>query len=557
MTNLTTPSADSSDNPNPPAPLTFTIGARTDTGMQRSANEDAVAIFDAPGANSAFIVADGMGGLRSGDIASQEAIRVVEETVRTRMAQPEAWQDPLGVLSECFVRANDAVNALGNPGASDPEEETRDHTSPSPSNALAGTTCIVGLVRGNSLYMGHVGDSRVYLFRDGSLIRLTEDHSFVADRVRAGDMTEAEARSSKFRNMITRAVGIEETIHPDLREEILRPGDTLIACSDGLTTMMEDEEIAALLASRAVTRLSPERAASALVDAANKKGGSDNITVVLLRAHVPGQEDALAAPTSPQSSGSPVRTGARPLAADPRPLQAERPGAVPQSAAPAVSRSSSSSSERSGQRRRSSGPSPFLWPLAIIGLAAVVGLGGLTASQSLRTRIANSLAPVHERLSDGLPVDFANLQYERPMRYGPEALNILARGDMLEYSGSGLCFAASVSGKVTRYSPKDGTLTAIKTLPPLPENHKPSLLYTATDAAGNLYISDPRKKSIEKIGPDGKPLLSMKGLLGPESIAVDEKGNIYVVDFGQIKILKAVNPGKAASPKPGSAAKPN
>ena len=501
-------------------PTTFTIGARTDKGMQRSANEDAVSLLEVPGADAAFIVADGMGGLRAGDVASNEAVRLVEQTLKERLASPEAWEDPFVVLSEAFVLANNAVNGLAKPGAPEPDEETRDSAKPVPGNALMGTTCVVGLVRGTELYLAHVGDSRAYLYRDGVLHRLTHDHSFVADRVRAGDMTENEARSSRFRNMITRAIGIEPTVSPDFRQETLQPGDAVIACSDGLTTMMEDDEIESLLGSRSVARLSPERAASALVDAANKKGGSDNITVALLRAHEPGQETAVAAPTSPPSS-SVAKT---PVAAS---------AVVEKEREPAAVRPRRSS----GERRR--GASPFTILLALVGMLAVIAAGAVAASPDLRVRLARLLVP-KPTPSAGLAVDFTNLGYEKPEKFGPD---ILARGDLLSYSpGAGLFFVAEVSGKVANLSQAGEAVNVIENLTPAPPPPLPTpdtRLFFASDPAGNLYFSYTKRKVIEKKTPDGRLLLRLTGLDRPEAITVDEAGNLYVVDFSQIKILRA------------------
>jgi serine/threonine protein phosphatase PrpC len=499
------------------SPLTFTIGARTDKGMQRSANEDAVALLEIPGADAAFIVADGMGGLRAGDVASNEAVRVVELVLKERLAAIEAWEDPFIVLSEAFVQANDAVNSLAKPTVVESDDDTQNPASPAPSNALMGTTCVVGLVRGTELYLAHVGDSRAYLYREGNLSRLTHDHSFVADRVRAGDMTEAEARSSRFRNMITRAIGIEPTVSPDFRQETLLPGDAVITCSDGLTTMMEDEEIESLLASRSVVRLSPERAASALVDAANKKGGSDNITVVLLRAHEPGQETALAAPTSstPRTSNTPAATEVRdraPIAAKPR---------------------QNGSNGNRGRR----GASPFTILLAGVGLLAVLAAGTIAASPDLRTRAANLLAP---KPAAEMPVDFTNLGYEKPEKFGPD---MLARGDLLTYSpGAGLYFVAAVSGKVASIGLNGEAVNVVENLTPAPPPVSPppdTRLFVATDPEGNIYLSYTKRKVIEKKTPEGKLLLRLTGLDQPEAIAVNESGDLYVVDFNQIKVFRA------------------
>ncbi|MBC8101685.1 MAG: protein phosphatase 2C domain-containing protein [Cytophagales bacterium] len=513
--------------------LTYSVGSRTDKGMQRSANEDAVALLDVPGADAAFVVADGMGGLRAGDVASNEAVRVVRETLADRFAAADAWEDPFVPLSEAFTLANDAVNGLAKPAVpvSAPEEETRDSAAPVPGNALMGTTCVVGLVRETTLYLAHVGDSRAYLYREGALSRLTEDHSFVADRVRAGDMTETEARSSRFRNMITRAIGIEPTVAPDFRQERLLPGDAIILCSDGLTTMMDDDEIETMLGTRTVARLAPERAASALVDAANKKGGSDNITVVLLRAHEPGQETAIAAPTSPPAA-SPAKS-----ALSPPPARKDIPAEMPL--------------RRSASPR---GASPLLGLFALLGALSVVAAGALAASPELRDRLAGLLSAKTAR-AGGMPVDFTNLGYTAPEKF---AANLLARGDMLSYSrGTGLFFVADTSGKVAYLSQAGEAVKSVATLAPKGTTSIPDTqVFMTTDPHGNVYLSYTRRKVIEKKTPEGKLLLTLSGFEQPEAITLDEQGNLYVVDFNQIKVLKAKPNSLAAQKRTAPAAKP-
>ena len=244
------------------AGLTYAVAGKTDKGVQRSTNEDAYALLEIPGFDQAFVVADGMGGLQAGEVASGEAVRVIGESLK---ASPNAASAPLAALHEALTRANDAVFALTQGLRSDGSAEEEPTQRPGPSArppqgaAIMGTTAVVGLVRGGTLYLCHAGDSRAYLFRAGELIPLTEDHSFVAERVRAGDMTEAEARVSRFRNMITRAVGIDAQIQPDVREEPLQAGDLVLVCTDGLTTMVEDEEIRQMLAAPALARSAPER----------------------------------------------------------------------------------------------------------------------------------------------------------------------------------------------------------------------------------------------------------------------------------------------------------
>jgi protein phosphatase len=144
-----------------------------------------------------------------------------------------------------------------------------------------GTTVVAGLLNEKILSLAHVGDSRAYLFRDGDLVRLTDDHSWVHEQVAAGILTEEEAKTHPLKNVVTRALGGGPSVSPDLREMEFRKGDGFLFCSDGLTTMLSDEEIKDSVAASADK--DAEGLCQGLVDLANEKGGVDNITVVFVR----------------------------------------------------------------------------------------------------------------------------------------------------------------------------------------------------------------------------------------------------------------------------------
>jgi protein phosphatase len=230
--------------------------------------------------------------MRAGDLASREAVRVVRESLEQALRSSGA--DPRAALDGAIRQANDVVYALarGAKPQAPPDEapteslaggdtgEAGELIEASAAPGMMGTTCVAGVVQGDQLFLAHVGDSRAYLLRAGRLQRLTRDHSFVEERVRAGDLTEDEARRSRFRNMITRAVGIEAAIEPEVRAETLAPGDTLLVCTDGLTTMLSDVEIEAVLGKRKGDAV--EAASRALIDQANQRGGTDNISLVLV-----------------------------------------------------------------------------------------------------------------------------------------------------------------------------------------------------------------------------------------------------------------------------------
>lgn len=233
----------------------------TDTGRQRRANEDAF-LARAP----LFAVADGMGGAQAGEVASATAIEVLSGG----LGEGESVEQR---LSESVRHANSQIHALS---VADDER------------AGMGTTVTAAYIGENNVTLVHVGDSRCYRWRDGALVRLTDDHSLVEEMVRQGQLTEEQALNHPQRSIITRALGPESVVEPDTQTVGARDGDLLLLCSDGLSTMISDEQIANVLAHdeplKATTR--------ALVAAANEAGGRDNITVVLMRLEVLGDADA-------------------------------------------------------------------------------------------------------------------------------------------------------------------------------------------------------------------------------------------------------------------------
>ncbi len=226
---------------------------RTDTGRQRNANEDS--FFTRP---PVFVVADGMGGAQAGEVASKAAAEA--------FAAELASAPPERLLRETIEGANRSIH---------------DHARDDPGLAGMGTTITAAIVdpEAEEVAIGHVGDSRAYRFRNGKLERLTRDHSLVEEMRRKGQLTEAQAEDHPQRSIITRALGPEPEVEVDLQTVPAQPGDVFLICSDGLTTMLDDDQIARLL-SRAS---SMQAAVRALVDEANRAGGRDNITVVLFR----------------------------------------------------------------------------------------------------------------------------------------------------------------------------------------------------------------------------------------------------------------------------------
>lgn len=241
---------------------------RTDTGRQREANEDSY-FARAP----VFAVADGMGGAQAGEVASRIAVEAFEPELADGAA-------PEGYLRETAQRANREIFELA-------QGDT--------SRSGMGTTLTAAVVAGDEVSFGHVGDSRAYLFRNGELSQLTNDHSLVEELRRQGKLTRDQAAEHPQRSVITRALGPEPDVAVDTMTVRGRSGDVFVLCSDGLTTMLSDDEVTATLAAHSDL----DEAARRLVRAANDRGGRDNITVVLFRLEDPergedhsGEEDA-------------------------------------------------------------------------------------------------------------------------------------------------------------------------------------------------------------------------------------------------------------------------
>jgi protein phosphatase len=224
----------------------------TDTGRRRRRNEDAF-VCEPP----LFAIADGMGGAQAGELASRLAAAAIEEA---GAAAGDA---------EAVARAVRAANA-----------RIFERSLSDPAVAGMGTTATVAVVdeHAGTLTLAHVGDSRGYRYRDGVLEQLTTDHSLVAELVRTGRLTEAEAAVHPHRSVITRALGTEAEVEVDTRTLELASGDIVLLCSDGLSAMVRDDEIARLLGE---SELDPYQAAETLVRAANAAGGEDNVTVVV------------------------------------------------------------------------------------------------------------------------------------------------------------------------------------------------------------------------------------------------------------------------------------
>ena len=299
--------------------------AVTDTGRQRRANEDSL-LTRSP----LFVVADGMGGAQAGEVASRIAVESFQGGLPDAAA-PEAE------LAELARAANSRIHELSHSNAE---------------QAGMGTTLTAVYVGEQEVAIAHVGDSRAYCLRDGSLLRLTDDHSLVDELLRQGRLTPEEAVEHPQRSVITRALGPEGTVEVDTRSFRALAGDVYLLCSDGLTTMLAEPEIEALLLANPSLR----DAGEALIAAANAAGGRDNITVVLLRL----EEVQLAGAAHEQEHATLTDTPAVTL---PTATRRPRPAQEPAGPDPAAQ-------GRSRRRRRRARAGAVLLALAAVLLAA-------------------------------------------------------------------------------------------------------------------------------------------------------------------------------------------
>jgi serine/threonine protein phosphatase PrpC len=247
--------------------LTLEVAGRTDVGRVRPSNEDNFGFDQQLGI---FVVCDGMGGHAAGEVASQIAVDSILTYFRERTPRPEdnavLADAPVGarLLAEAVKKANDAILEYA---------EAHKNTSG------MGTTLVAARFSNGVCSIAHVGDSRIYLFREGQLLQLTEDHSLVMEQVRRGMLTLEEAKHSSVQNIITRALGTEESTLPDLGEFPAQDGDVLLMTTDGVLRHVADQEMCTIL----LQLPSLEAACQTLIDAANEGGGEDNATCVLVR----------------------------------------------------------------------------------------------------------------------------------------------------------------------------------------------------------------------------------------------------------------------------------
>jgi Serine/threonine protein phosphatase len=238
--------------------------ARTDKGSVRELNEDYCNVISGyPGIPDAFIIADGMGGHNSGEIASKAAVDCITNAI---LETPELFSennDAADAIRKLMLTANDTVYKKSLEGSG---------------NFGMGTTLILAVIIGKTMYIGHVGDSRLYHIKKDSMTQITTDHSYIEELIRNGSLTREEGAKHPKKNIITRAIGCFEEIEVDTYICELEADDYFVMCTDGLTNMLEDEEI-----KRTVVGNTTSKACEELVFKALKNGGEDNVTVIVIK----------------------------------------------------------------------------------------------------------------------------------------------------------------------------------------------------------------------------------------------------------------------------------
>ena len=255
--------------------MSFEFFQMVDTGRARSNNEDSVAIDEPHGL---AVLADGMGGYNAGEVASGMATSFIKGELGRWLHEAAEVATDAEVRRAMDICVDNANRAIFNAANANPQY------------AGMGTTLVVGVFREGQLRLGHVGDSRAYRFRAGQLEQITRDHSLLQEQIDAGLITPEQAAFSANKNLVTRAVGVEDTVLLETHAHDLLPGDMFLMCSDGLSDMLDDATMAQLLQSHDALA----DAGQALVNAANDAGGKDNISLILVR--VAGSPSSAARP---------------------------------------------------------------------------------------------------------------------------------------------------------------------------------------------------------------------------------------------------------------------
>lgn len=256
--------------------MNYIFYAQTDPGRTRENNEDSVA-FDA--ATQIGVLADGMGGYNAGEIASGMATAYIKSELARWLSEASHQANAGEVLRAIEICVDNANRSIYGASCSNSQY------------AGMGTTLVVGVFHDRRLLLGHVGDSRCYRWRGNILVQITKDHSLLQEQIDAGLLTPEQAATAPNKNLVTRALGVDDVVLLELNEHRVEPSDIYLICSDGLSDMMQDAEIAEIMQNGASLALM----AAQLVTLANENGGRDNITVLLIQASTSPEKPGLMA----------------------------------------------------------------------------------------------------------------------------------------------------------------------------------------------------------------------------------------------------------------------
>ena len=258
--------------------MTLEFHCASDTGRARNNNEDSAVIDEA---TALVVLADGMGGYNAGEVASGMCTSFIKTELGRWLAEASESATDTDVRRAMDICVDNANRAIFNAANSNPQY------------AGMGTTLVVGVFRDNRLLLGHVGDSRCYRQRSGRLVQITHDHSLLQEQIDSGLITAEQAKHAQHKNLVTKALGIDPSVEPEIHEYPTQPGDIYLLCSDGLCDMVEDDDIGMTLQALGGNL---KLAAQQLVQMANDNGGRDNVSVILVRVlrEYPGPRGVMA-----------------------------------------------------------------------------------------------------------------------------------------------------------------------------------------------------------------------------------------------------------------------
>jgi serine/threonine protein phosphatase PrpC len=254
--------------------MIYTFCTKTDPGRSRENNEDSAAYDEA---THLGVLADGMGGYNAGEIASGMATAFIKSEMARWLSEAGKYAKTREIKRALEICVDNANRSIFNAANSNTQY------------AGMGTTLVVAVFQESKLMLGHIGDSRCYRLRDGELQQITKDHSLLQEQLDAGLLTLEQAATSSHKNLVTRALGVEDAVLLELNEHQVEPGDLYMMCSDGLSDMVGDAEIAGVLESQAPM----DQKADRLITVANEHGGRDNITVLMVQAGAASEKRGL------------------------------------------------------------------------------------------------------------------------------------------------------------------------------------------------------------------------------------------------------------------------